>query len=106
MIKFSVAVNGTTKGADTSFIGFTAFGKTAEFVNQWCAIGTKVAVQSRYKQGSYTNKDGKKVYTHDFIVETLEKLSGKANDEKDKEKDEFGFEPATDSLKDDGLPFA
>ena len=101
-LKFTVAVNRRAKDSGADFVGFTAFGKTAEFVSQWCTVGSKVAVQSRYQQGSYTGKEGKKVYTHDFIVDSLEKLSSKADDSK---KELAGFEPVADPLDDSGLPF-
>ena len=105
VLKFSVAVNSTVKGQDTSFIGFTAFGKTAEFIDQWCKVGTKVAVQSHYKKSSYDGKDGKKHYSEDFLVDNLEKLSSKADDEKQ------GFTAPADGFmeiedsNDDGIPF-
>ena len=105
VIKFSVAVNGTMKGQDTSFIGFTAFGKIADFIDQWCKVGTKVAVQSHYKKSSYDGKDGKKHYSEDFLVDNLEKLSSRADDEKQ------GFTAPADGFmeiedsNDDGIPF-
>ena len=101
-IKFTVAVNRKMKNSGADFVGFTAFGKTAEFVDKWCKVGSKVSVQSRYQQGSYDGKDGKKVYTHDFIVDSLEKISSKADDEKESLK---GFAPIPDGLEDIGLPF-
>ena len=110
VLKFTVAVNRKTKDDKADFVGFTAFGKTAEFVDRWCKVGTKVCVRSHYQQGSYVGKDGKNVYTHDFIVDELEKMSSKADDETAKaphyeQASIDGFAPIGDSLNDTGLPF-
>ena len=113
VVKFTVAVNRKTRDNTADFIGFTAFGKIAEFVDKWCKVGTKVCVRSHYQLGSYTGNDGKKNYTHDFIVDELEKMSSKAEDNEQPTKQEQGFtqqtfdgfEPIPDGLEDDGLPF-
>lgn len=102
-IKFTIAVDRKNKGEKSDFIGMTAFGKTAEFLANWCSVGTKVAVHSHYQQGSY-QKDGKTVYTSDFIVDSLEKLSSKK--ETAEAKDDYGFvNVEADGLNDEGLPF-
>ena len=54
------------------FISCVCFGKTAEFVANYLHQGTKVAVTGRIQTGSYTNKDGQKVYTTDVVVNTHE----------------------------------
>lgn len=54
------------------FIRCVAFGKAAEFAAKWFTKGTSVAVSGRIQTGSYTNKDGAKVYTTDVIVEQQE----------------------------------
>lgn len=101
-IKFTIAVDRKNKGEKSDFIGMTAFGKTAEFLANWCSVGTKVAVHSHFQQGSY-QKDGKTVYTNDFIVDSLEKLSSKKDAEA---KDDYGFvNIEADGLNDEGLPF-
>ena len=51
------------------FIGCVAFGKLGEFAEKYLRKGTKVVVTGRIQTGSYTNKDGQKVYTTDVIVE-------------------------------------
>ena len=52
-IKFTIAVDRKNKGEKSDFIGMTAFGHTAEFLANWCSVGTKVCVHSHYQQGSY-----------------------------------------------------
>jgi len=54
------------------FIGCVAFGKTGEFVEKYLRKGTKIAVTGRIQTGSYTNKDGVKVYTTDVVVDDHE----------------------------------
>ena len=54
------------------FISCVAFGKSAEFVSKYLKKGTKIAVEGRIQTGSYDDKDGKKVYTTDVIVESHE----------------------------------
>ncbi|MDO4331947.1 MAG: single-stranded DNA-binding protein [Eubacteriales bacterium] len=62
--------NGDENSAD--FIGCVAFGKSAEFAERYLHKGTKIAVTGRIQTGSYTNKDGVKVYTTDVVVEDQE----------------------------------
>lgn len=61
------------------FINCTAFGKTAEVSEKYVFKGTKIAVVGRIQTGSYTNKDGQKVYTTDVMVEELEFCESKNN---------------------------
>ena len=54
------------------FINCVAFGRSAEFAERYLRQGTKIAVTGRIQTGSYTNKDGAKVYTTDVVVEEQE----------------------------------
>ena len=54
------------------FISCVAFGKSGEFAERYLRKGTKIAVTGRIQTGSYTNKDGVKVYTTDVVVEDHE----------------------------------
>ena len=60
------------------FISCVSFGKTAEFVERYLKQGTKIAGCGRIQTGSYTNRDGVKVYTTDVIVEEQEFAESKA----------------------------
>lgn len=62
--------NGDENSAD--FIGCVAFGRAGEFAEKYFRKGTKVLVTGRIQTGSYTNKDGVKVYTTDVVVEDQE----------------------------------
>ena len=73
--RFTLAVDRRFKREgepDADFIGCTAFGKTAEFAEKYLKQGTKVAVTGRIQTGSYTNKDGVKVYTTDVVLDDIE----------------------------------
>lgn len=54
------------------FIGCVAFGRSGEFAEKYFRKGIKVLVTGRIQTGSYTNKDGVKVYTTDVVVEDQE----------------------------------
>ena len=60
------------------FLRCVAFGKTAEFAEQYLQQGIKIAVTGRIQTGSYTNRDGQKVYTTDVVVESQEFCESKA----------------------------
>ena len=60
------------------FISCVAFGKGAEFAEKYLRQGIKIAVTGRIQTGSYTNKEGQKVYTTDVIVEEQEFTESKA----------------------------
>ena len=54
------------------FIPCVAFGKSAEFAEKWLKQGTKICISGRIQTGSYTNKDGVKVYTTEVVIEEQE----------------------------------
>lgn len=79
--RYSLAVNRTFKrdgDPDADFINCVAFGKQAEFAEKYLRKGTKMAITGRIQTGSYTNKEGVKVYTTDIIVEEQEFAESKA----------------------------
>ncbi len=67
-------------GQTADFIGCVAFGKGAEFAEKYLHQGTKVVVTGRIQTGSYTNRDGQKVYTTDVVVEDQEFAESKGTD--------------------------
>ncbi len=67
---------GSDQTAD--FIGCVAFGRQAEFAEKYLRQGIKIAITGRIQTGSYTNRDGQKVYTTDVIVEEQEFAESKA----------------------------
>lgn len=108
--KFSFAVPRKFKRdgePDCDFINCTAFGKTAEFIEKWCRQGTKLLLEGRWQTGSYTNKDGQKVYTNECMVEICEFAESKnAQSRPDPmpQTDSDGFMNIPDGI-DEELPF-
>lgn len=108
--KFSLAVDRKFKkdGEPTAdFINCTAFGKTAEVIEKYVRKGTKIAIVGRIQTGSYTNKDGQKVYTTDVMVEELEFCESKnsqSNSQPAPKPSPDGFMSIPDGV-DDELPF-
>ena len=91
--------DGDAQSAD--FISCVAFGKTAEFFERFGRKGTKFVIEGRIQTGSYTNRDGQKVYTTDVVVENVEFAESKGSTGSD-----GGFVPAdrpTPSQENDGF---
>ena len=61
------------------YISCIAFGKAGEFAEKYLQQGTKIAITGRIQTGSYTNKDGQKVYTTDVIIEEQEFAESKGS---------------------------
>ena len=64
--------------ATADFLNCVAFGRSAEFAEKYLHQGTKIVVYGRIQTGSYTNRDGQKVYTTDIVVEDQEFAESKA----------------------------
>ena len=77
-VTFTLALNRMKEGAD--FVRFTAWDKKAEVIEKHCHKGMKIRVNSHVQSGSY-EKDGKKVYTTDFVVDEIEFLEKKKEQE-------------------------
>ena len=101
------------EGQTADFIGIVAFGKSGEFAEKYLRKGTKVVVTGRIQTGSYTNKDGVKVYTTDVVAEDQEfaesKNSSGSNSASNSEQtppaaDGDGFMNIPDGI-DEELPF-
>ena len=101
--------NGDDQTAD--FIGCVAFGRNAEFAEKYFRQGLKVVVTGRIQTGSYTNKDGQKVYTTDVVVEEQEFAESKTTSQQNQQKpsgpapdNSDGFMNIPDGI-DEELPF-
>ena len=82
--RYTLAVNRTFKRAgepDADFINCVTFGRSAEFAERYFRQGIRIVVSGRIQTGSYTNRDGVKVYTTDVIVEDQEFAESKAASE-------------------------
>lgn len=108
--RYTLAVDRRKKGENSAdFISCVSFGKSAEFAEKYLHKGIKIAVEGRIQTGSYTNKDGKKIYTTDVVVESTEFAESKnsaqqAPAEPTADMGE-GFMKIPDGVDDEGLPF-
>lgn len=110
---FTMAVDRTFKrqGEPTAdFINCKAFGKNADFFEKYGQKGVKFAITGHIQTGSYTNKDGNKVYTTDVIIDTQEFCESKASNggqtvRQEQTTDADGFVNIPDGIEDE-LPFA
>ena len=87
MCRFSIAVQRTYKNAegnyDADFPSCIAFRKTAEFVNKYFHKGDMIGIIGHIMTGSYTNKDGVKVYTTDVVADSVEFVGVKSASQSD-----------------------
>ncbi len=107
--RFSVAVDRKFKrdGDDQTadFINCVAFGKTAEFMEKYFKKGMRIGIEGRITTGSYTDKEGKKIYTTDVTCENVEFVESKRdNDNPAPQPDNDGFMNIPDGI-DEELPF-
>lgn len=111
--RYSLAVNrrfnrdGEQKA---DFISCVAFGRQAEFAEKYLRKGTKIVLAGRIQTGSYTNRDGQKVYTTDVVVEEQEFAESKTAGQIAQQNPapmtrEDGFMEITDGLEEE-LPFS
>ena len=107
--RFGLAVDRRFKqenGADADFINIVSFGKTAEFIEKYFHKGMKIALNGRIQTGSYTDKDGKKVYTTDIVAENVEFCESKGNSaNNDAPASDRDFMSVPDGIDDGELPF-
>lgn len=114
--RYTLAVDRRRKTQDegqaADFISCVAFGKAGEFAEKYFHQGMRVLVEGRITTGSYTNKDGQKVYTTEVTVENQEFADGKSGDGSAKpagnrpaQKSNDGFMAIPDGTEDEGLPF-
>lgn len=68
------------------FISCVTFGRNAEFAEKYLRRGIKIAITGRIQTGSYTNKEGQKIYTTDVIVEEQEFAESKNASGSDREQ--------------------
>ena len=115
--RFSLAVdrpwakNNDNSQPTADFIGCVAFGKTAEFIGKYFHKGDPLIAEGRIQTGSYTNKNGEKVYTTDVAVEKTEFVprngggSGQGQRDASEKRRNDNFMDIPDDADEDGLPF-
>ena len=115
--RYTLAVDrGFKRGGDSNeqnadFIPCIAFDKAGEFAEKYFRQGMRVLISGRIQTGSYTNKEGQKVYTTEIIIDTQEFADSKGENTGGRSKkqeanvDEDGFMNIPDGVDDEGLPF-
>ena len=112
--RFSIAVNRRFKNKEgvyeADFPNCVCYGKTAEFVDQYFKKGMAIGITGRLVTGSYTNKDGQKVYTTDVVVEEAEFVESKNSSYSDNNQSaptnkNTDFMNIPDGIDDTELPF-
>ena len=103
-----------TNEPTADFISCVAFGKAAEFAEKYFHQGMRVLITGRIQTGSYTNKDGQKVYTTDVIIDEQEFADSRAAGQVNSTRTEAsqadsmpgdGFMNLPVGVEDDGIPF-
>ena len=96
--RFTLAVDRRFARRDSEqtadFIGCVAFGRNAEFIEKYFRQGMRVTICGRIQTGSYTNRDGQKVYTTDVVVEEQEFAESKAAYEASRNRGGYQSAPA------------
>ena len=101
--RYTLAIERRMKRDEADFISVVAFGKSAEFAEKYLHKGTKIALSGHIQTGSFTNKEGQKVYTTDVVAEDQEFAESKKTETPNVSSDEgFLNVPDTD---DEELPF-
>lgn len=110
--RYTLAVDRRSSNADgrkeADFISCIAFKKTAEFAERYLRQGVKIAIEGHIQTGSYTNRDGQKVYTTDVVIdrhEFCEKLGDASVGSPARTNVGEGFMSIPDDVEDEGLPF-
>lgn len=95
---------------NADFINCIAFGKNGEFAEKYLHKGIKILVEGRWQSGSYTNKDGQKVYTNDCVVESCEFAESKNTNQSERPQQQAQNNGDSDFMQipdgiDEELPF-
>ena len=111
--KFTLAIQRKFKKdgePDADFINFVAFGKTATVCNSYFTKGMKMEVVGEIRTGSYTNKDGVKVYTTEVAAEEVgfaeSKQNGNSSGQSQQASSSDGFMSIPSDLDSEELPFS
>lgn len=106
-VEFSIAVKRDYKSAngeyESDFFNCVSYGKTAELISKYVNKGDQVGIEGRLQTRNYTNKEGKKVYITEIIVENVEFLQTKK--EEAPQYNAYNTPNFEEVSTDDDLPF-
>lgn len=109
--RFTLAVNRVRREDPADFIRITVWGKIAESCNTYLAKGRQAAVHGRIQTGSYTNRDGAKVYTTEVVASQVEFLGSSSGQQADPQEPMNGVQQSLSDMPDafqaaeDNIPF-
>ena len=89
------AARTTDNQQSADFISCVAMGRHGEFAEKYLRQGTKICVTGRIQTGSYTNREGQKVYTTDVMVEDIEFAESKSSQNANKSNPSSSSEPGS-----------
>lgn len=109
VVEFAVAVRRAYKSAngehESDFFNCIAYKSTAELISRYVSKGDLIGVEGRLQTRNYTNREGKKVYVTEIIVESVEFIQTKKQEVSDDEEPKMEWEEIASSDTDTALPF-
>ncbi len=110
VVQFTLAVNRKVKNEgqpDADFINCVAWNKTADLISQYVHKGALIGTEGRIQTRSYDDKDGKRVYVTEIVVESVQFLESSKNTQPlQNNAYTQDSEPQSDSMSDDTLDIA
>lgn len=116
--RFTIAIDRPTRSGDgekqTDFPSIVVFGKQAENCERFLTKGRQVGIEGRIQTGSYTNKDGNKVYTTEVVANRVEFLGGRdsgsgsgfgQSQQSAPRNDDMGIPEGFSAIDDEDIPF-
>ena len=114
VVEFSIAVKRSFKSAsgeyESDFFNCVAYKNVADLIGKYVKKGDMIGIDGRLQTRNYTNRDGKKVYVTEIIVENVEFLQSKKQDGQPTQQsftqsDPFGGAKLEEVAPDEDLPF-
>lgn len=105
--KFAIAVNRRVRKdqeQQTDFFNCTAFGRQAEFIEKYLKKGTKMMVEGHVENYQYLDREGRKLFGTNVIVEEMEFVERKKEESSEPKTDESGFMTIPDGIEEE-MPF-
>ena len=113
VVEFTIAVKRDYKTAngeyESDFLNCVSFNKTAELISRYVKKGDMIGIEGKLQTRNYTNKEGRKIYITEIVVENVEFLQTKKQDEQKPTampvEDPFAGAKFEEIAYDDDLPF-
>ena len=92
--RYTLAVDRRGKDKAADFISCIAFGKSGEFAEKYLAQGMRITIRGHIQTGSYTNKDGRKIYTTDVVADDQEFAQSRSEGQQENTPQAYTSQPA------------